>query len=83
MLKWIKSIFAKDEPLVLTNEVKEDVKKTKTKPLVVKPSFKSKKELSSMTKAKLEEVGRVYGIELDKRLTKDKLVTQLWKSIKK
>jgi len=35
-----------------------------------------------MTKAKLEEVGRVYGIELDKRLTKDKLVTQLWKSIK-
>ena len=36
-----------------------------------------------MTKAKLEEVGRVYGIELDRRLTKDKLVTQLWKAIKK
>jgi fructose-1-phosphate kinase PfkB-like protein len=82
MLKWIKSIFSSEKPLVLTNEVKEVKKKIETKPLVVKPSFKNKKELSSMTKAKLEEVGRVYGIELDKRLTKDKLVTQLWKSIK-
>jgi fructose-1-phosphate kinase PfkB-like protein len=82
MLKWIKSIFSSEKPLVLTDEVKEVKKKIETKPLVVKPSFKNKKELSSMTKAKLEEVGRVYGIELDKRLTKDKLVTQLWKSIK-
>ena len=82
MLKWIKSIFSSEKPLVLTDEVKEVKKKIETKPLVVKPSFKNKKEMSSMTKAKLEEVGRVYGIELDKRLTKDKLVTQLWKSIK-
>ena len=82
MLKWIKSIFSSEKPLVLTDEVKEVKKKIETKPLVVKPSFKNKKELSSMTKAKLEEVGRVYGIELDKRLTKDKLVTQLWESIK-
>jgi len=82
MLKWIKSIFSSEKPLVLTNEVKEEKKKIETKPLVVKPSFKNKKELSSMTKTKLEEVGRVYGIELDKRLTKDKLVNQLWKSIK-
>ena len=82
MLKWIKSIFSSEKPLVLTDEVKEVKKKIETKPLVVKPSFKNKKELSSMTKAKLEEVGRVYGIELDKRLNKDKLVTQLWKSIK-
>jgi len=82
MLKWIKNIFSSEKPLVLTDEVKEVKKKIETKPLVVKPSFKNKKELSSMTKAKLEEVGRVYGIELDRRLTKDKLVTQLWKSIK-
>jgi len=82
MLKWIKSIFSSEKPLVLTDEVKEVKKKIETKPLVVKPSFKNKKELSSMTKAKLEEVGRVYGIELDRRLTKDKLVNQLWKSIK-
>ena len=81
MLKWIKSIFSSEKPLVLTDEVKEGKKKIETKPLVVKPSFKNKKELSSMTKAKLEEVGRVYGIELDRRLTKDKLVNQLWKSI--
>ena len=57
MLKWIKSIFSSEKPLVLTNEVKEVKKKIETKPLVVKPSFKNKKELSSMTKAKLEEVG--------------------------
>lgn len=82
MLKWIKNIFSSEKPLVLTDEVKEVKKKTETKTLVVKPSFKNKKELSSMTKAKLEEVGRVYGIELDRRLTKDKLVNQLWKSIK-
>jgi fructose-1-phosphate kinase PfkB-like protein len=82
MFKWIKNIFSSEKPLVLTDEVKEVKKKTETKPLVVKPSFKNKKELSSMTKAKLEEVGRVYGIELDRRLTKDKLVNQLWKSIK-
>ena len=64
MLKWIKSIFSSEKPLVLTDEVKEVKKKIETKPLVVKPSFKNKKELSSMTKDKLEEVGRVYGIEV-------------------
>ena len=36
-----------------------------------------------MTKNRLEEVGRIYGIELDKRLTKAKLVDQLWKELKK
>ena len=54
-----------------------------TNPIVVKPSFKNKKELSKMTKLKLEEIGRVYGIELDRREKKDKLINQLWKAIKK
>jgi len=79
---WIKKIIGiDDKPLVLTDEVKP--KKNETKPIIVKPSFKTKKDLSSMTKNRLEEVGRIYGIELDKRLTKAKLVDQLWKELKK
>jgi hypothetical protein len=79
---WIKKIIGiDDKPLVLTDEV--EPKKNETKPIIVKPSFKTKKDLSSMTKNRLEEVGRIYGIELDKRLTKAKLVDQLWKELKK
>ncbi len=79
---WIKKIIGiDDKPLVLTDEV--EPKKNEIKPIIVKPSFKTKKDLSSMTKNRLEEVGRVYGIELDKRLTKAKLVDQLWKELKK
>jgi hypothetical protein len=36
-----------------------------------------------LSKVKLEEVGRIYGIELDRRERKDKLINQLWKAIKK
>tara|TARA_B100000963_G_scaffold355561_1_gene374045 strand:- start:430 stop:681 length:252 start_codon:yes stop_codon:yes gene_type:complete len=79
---WIKKVIGiDDKPLVLTDEV--EPKKNEVKPIIVKPSFKTKKDLSSMTKNRLEEVGRVYGIELDKRLTKAKLVDQLWKELKK
>ena len=79
---WIKKIIGiDDKPLVLNDEV--EPKKNETKPIIVKPSFKTKKDLSSMTKNRLEEVGRIYGIELDKRLTKAKLVDQLWKELKK
>ena len=38
----------------------------------------SKSELSAMTKSQLELIGRVNGIELDKRKTKAKLVEQLY-----
>ena len=79
---WIKKVIGiDDKPLVLTDEV--EPKKNEVKPIIVQPSFKTKKDLSSMTKNRLEEVGRVYGIELDKRLTKAKLVDQLWKELKK
>ena len=80
---WIKKIIGiNDKPLVLTDELVQP-KKNETKPIIVKPSFKTRKDLSSMTKNRLEEVGRIYGIELDKRLTKAKLVDQLWKELKK
>tara|TARA_A200000159_G_scaffold34162_1_gene30756 strand:+ start:668 stop:904 length:237 start_codon:yes stop_codon:yes gene_type:complete len=78
MFNWIKKLFTsseapKAEPLVLKNEVKEKAP-AKAKKL-------TKAELSKMTKAKLEEIGRDNGIELDRRLTKAKLVAQLHKAL--
>jgi len=82
IFNWIKTVLGvSDKPLVLTDEV--EPKKNEIKPIIVKPSFKTKKDLSSMTKGRIEEDGRIYGIELDKRLTKAKLVDQLWKQLKK
>ena len=41
------------------------------------PQVVTKQDLMKMTKIELEEVGRTYGIELDRRLTHAKLVVQL------
>ena len=53
------------------------------------PALKVKKEpdfdvkgLEKKTKAELEKLGRKIGIELDKRLTKDKLIKQIKKHSK-
>ena len=43
---------------------------------------KTKKQLDAMTKKALEEYGRVIGVELDRRLTKAKMVAQLLKGQK-
>tara|TARA_B100000953_G_scaffold133224_1_gene110114 strand:+ start:818 stop:1072 length:255 start_codon:yes stop_codon:yes gene_type:complete len=84
MFNWIKTMFgAGAKQQVFVSKPKVTVKKNMTNPIIVKPKFKNKKELSKMTKLKLEEVGRVYGIELDRRERKDKLINQLWKAIKK
>ena len=48
-----------------------DVKVTK------KPKLPTKPKLLEMTKAQIEEVGREFGIELDKRKTKDNMIEQL------
>lgn len=40
------------------------------------------KGLEKKTKAELEKIGRKVGVELDRRLTKTKLVQQIKKSIK-
>jgi len=40
------------------------------------------KHLEKKTKAELEKLGRKIGIELDKRLTKDKLIKQIKKASK-
>lgn len=43
---------------------------------------KSKDELKKLTKLQLEAYGRTVGIELDRRLTKSKLITQLEEHMK-
>ena len=74
MFNWIKKLFTSPvEPLVLKDEVKEKAP--------AKAKKVTKAELSKMTKVKLEELGRDNGIELDRRLTKAKLVDQLHKAL--
>ena len=41
----------------------------------------AKSELTKMTKAQLEVIGREHGIELDKRKSKAKLVEQLYNEL--
>lgn len=54
---------------------------TKKEPIIVKKEdivqIPSKTEMSNMNKAELEEIGRTLGVELDKRLKKEKLIDQL------
>lgn len=51
--------------------VKEEVKKLPT------PA-----KLKQLTKAKLEELGREFGVELDKRKNKDSMIADLKKEVK-
>ncbi len=53
----------------------------KPKTVVSKPTV-STKDLQKKTKAELEKLGRKLGVELDKRLTKDKLIKQIKKASK-
>jgi len=54
------------------------------KPLVLKNEVKKidTTDLNKKTKAELEKLGRKIGIELDKRLTKDKLIKHIRKHSK-
>jgi hypothetical protein len=76
MISFLKSLFGAGEKKTLKLSDHVANKKPKSAPLILVPS---KADMSKMTKSKLEEMGRTHGIELDKRLTKDKLVTQLRK----
>jgi len=51
------------------------------KPLVLKDEI-NLKDLNKKTKSELEKLGRKVGVELDKRLTKDKLIKQIKKACK-
>lgn len=48
-----------------------------------KPKLPTTKVLEGMTKAKLEETGREYGVELDRRMTKANMIKDLRAKYKK
>ena len=64
--------FAEDK---VTPKQRVQAKKVKVE---VKPTLPSEAELNKMTKAKLEELGREFGVELDKRKTKANMVADLF-----
>ena len=78
MFGFIKKMFgaAEETAEAVEQEVVEVVKEVPPTPV------KTRKELQSMTKKQIEEFGRELGIELDRRLTKAKLIAQLEKEQK-
>tara|TARA_B100000683_G_scaffold187939_1_gene181240 strand:- start:261 stop:464 length:204 start_codon:yes stop_codon:yes gene_type:complete len=65
----------------LWNKIKNWIVKPYMKPLKLKNEV-DVKDLEKKTKKQLEALGRKVGIELDRRLTKDKLIKQIKKKIK-
>nr|BAR36633.1 hypothetical protein [uncultured Mediterranean phage uvMED] len=69
----------------LWNKIKNWITKPYLKPLKLKKDWQINtdlKHLKTQTKAELEKLGRKIGVELDKRLTKDKLIKQIRKHSK-
>ena len=69
----------------LWTKIKNWITKPYFKPLVLKKDWEINtdlKHLRSQTKSELEKLGRKLGVELDKRLTKDKLIKQIRKHSK-
>jgi len=67
----------------LWKRIKGWIVKPYMKPLVLKDEINTDlKHLKTQTKAELEKLGRKIGVELDKRLTKDKLIKQIRKHSK-
>ena len=64
-------------------KIKQWILKPYMKPLVLKKKDEiDLKGLEKKTKKELEKLGRKVGIELDRRLTKDKLIKQIKKQAK-
>ena len=67
----------------LWKKIKGWIIKPYMKPLVLKDEINTDlKHLKTQTKGELEKLGRKIGVELDKRLTKDKLIKQIRKHSK-
>ena len=67
----------------LWHKIKSWIVKPYMKPLVLKKKDEiNLKGLEKKTKSELEKLGRKVGIELDRRLTKDKLIKQIKKHCK-
>lgn len=59
------------------DEIEEKIDEVKQKVKDKLDDIPTKEELKKLTKAKLEELGRELGIELDKRKTKDNMIKEL------
>ena len=67
----------------LWTRIKNFITKPYMKPLVLKKEQEiNLKNLKTKTKKELEKLGRKVGVELDRRLTKDKLIRQIKKACK-
>ena len=67
----------------LWTRFKNFITKPYMKPLVLKKEQEiNLKNLKTKTKKELEKLGRKVGVELDRRLTKDKLIRQIKKACK-
>jgi hypothetical protein len=67
----------------LWTRIKNFITKPYMKPLVLKKEQEiDLKNLKTKTKKELEKLGRKVGVELDRRLTKDKLIKQIKKHCK-
>lgn len=51
--------------------------------VTIKPKLPTTKVLEGMTKAKLEDTAREYGVELDRRMTKSNMIKDLRAKYKK
>jgi hypothetical protein len=78
-LNWILGVKCKDTE----TKAKPKSKSKSTTAALMKAKVPSKVELAKLSKIDLEKLGREHGIELDRRLVKRKLVTQLHAYLKK
>ena len=80
-LVWFFFFRDPDQEANVTTKPVEPVSKPAPAP-EKKAKLPSKAELDKLTKAKLEELGRELGVELDKRKTKANMITDLKKAAK-
>ena len=78
--EWIISFFKSEEPKAV-EPVKAKAKAPAAQPASAEKVTKA--SLSKLTKAQIEEKGREFGIEVDRRKKKDDLVAEVLKASKK
>jgi|TARA_R110001592_G_scaffold361950_2_gene674191 hypothetical protein len=90
IFNWLKNLFSSPSPVVPTPAPapapvsKPAPKKAEPKKAVAKAEPKmTKASLSKLTKSQIEEKGREFGIEVDKRQKKDKLISEVLAASKK
>lgn len=73
----------KEDVREVVEEVAEAVEEVAEAVQEVVKKLPTKSQLNAMTKAKLEELGREFGVELDRRKKKDALIADLQAGVKK